>query len=173
MKDFTKIFFSVAQIVTLILGILFSITIVGLILGVPLFIASSNYKKFGQLPDNELIQAKSSILGWNIFTSIVLAPSVLGFIVMLIFALMINNYINDLASGSENANKSFGDTLKDGTKNVISGTVNSTKEIFNIKSNSAKLKEELEELKKLFDEGVITEEEYNQLRSNVISKLNK
>ena len=158
MRNFTKTYFTVAQIVTLILGILLSISIVGLILGIPLFIASSKYKKFGQLSDEELIKVRNSVLGWNIFTAIVLSPSILGLIIVLILAVMINNYIKDLESGSENAEKSFSETLKDGTKNIFSGTVNSTKEIFNIKSNSTKLKEELEELKKLLDEGVITED---------------
>ena len=120
MKDFTKIYFVVAWVVSLILGIFYSITLIGLIVGIPLFICMSKFKAASKMKDDELIAKRKNLLGWGVFLAVMLAPTILGLIIALILVLLVNNYICDLEKGNlDSANKSFSQTIKDGAKKMV------------------------------------------------------
>lgn len=165
MQQMTKIYFKVAQILSIVLGVIFSITIIGLILGIPLFIASGKFKNAHQMTDEELIENKNSILGWGIFLSIVCAPSIIGLIVIIIVVIMVNDYIGNLEKGDfEKANRSANQVLKDGA----SSAWNDVKSTFSGKSDLDKQKEELKKLQQMLDENIITQEEYEAKRKQIL-----
>lgn len=162
MKNF---YFTTAWIVSMVLGIIFSITIAGLILGIPLLISSSKFNRARKMTDEELVENRGNLLGWGIFLSIVLAPTILGLIVCLIFVFMVNNYITNIEQGNvEATEKSFGETVKDGTSKAWGGL----KETFGFKSKLEKQKDELNELQKMKDEGIISDEEYEAKRKQIL-----
>lgn len=168
MKNFTRGYFTTMRILDLIAGILFCISLAGLILGVPLIISSIKFKNFRKMTDEELVSAKGKVLGWGIFNMIIFAPTILGFLIMLIIVVAVNNYISNLQKGDHaKADRSFGETIKYGAKNLVQGT----KDVIGIKSNSEKLKKNIDELKMLKEQGIITEEEFNKKRSELISEF--
>lgn len=78
---------------------------------------------------------------------------------------MVNNYIRDLEAGNvEKTEKGFGETLQDG----VSKTWDGLKETFKGRTNLDKQKDELIKLKQLKDEGIITEEEYEAKRKQIL-----
>ena len=155
MKETTKIYFQVAWIVSLVAGILYSITIVGLIVGIPLFICSSKFKSAIDMQDKELVENRKNLLGWGIFLSIVLSPTIIGLVVFLIFVLLINNHIKNIEDGrTDLTEKSLGETI---SSFFSSG-----------QTNTSRTKSELEELQKMKDENLITEEEYQAKRKKIL-----
>lgn len=165
MKEASKIYFTVAWIVAMITGAIYSLTIVGLIIGIPLFIGGSKFNYARGMSDDLLVKNRSTLLGWGVFFAVVLAPTVIGTIVVLVLALLVNDYIKNLEKGNYSmANRSFGESLKEGTASAW----RETKEVFSGKSDLEKERERLEELKKMKDEGVITEEEYEAKRKKIL-----
>lgn len=161
----TKTYFTVAWIVSLVAAIIYSVTIIGLILGIPLFIAMSKFKAAQEMEDSQLVENRKNLLGWGIFLSIVLAPTFIGLIVILVFVLMVNNQIKNIEEGNkEKTEKSFGTTVKEGTKKAWEGL----KETFSSKSDLQKEKDQLAELDKMKEEGIISEEEYNAKRKQIL-----
>lgn len=171
-----NIYFTVAWIISLILGIIFTITIAGAILGIPLIIASTKFNSARKMNDEELVKNRGNLFGWGIFLAIVLAPSIIGLIVILIFVFMVNNYIKNLENGDmEKANKGFGETVKEGASKTLSGvkegaskTWSGFKETFGIKSKLEKQKDQLAELQKMKEDGIINEEEYEAKRKQIL-----
>lgn len=165
MKDTVKTYFNVVRIISLIFGILFCITIVGAILGIPMIIASNKFKDAYNMTDDELVKNRSSILGWGIFLAIVFSPSIFGLIILLILAMMVDDYIKNIETGNLAQNeKSFSDTVEEG----VSNTWNGIKNTFNGKSDIDKQKSELQKLDKMREEGLITSEEYSALRKKIL-----
>ena len=160
-----NVYFTAGWIISLVLGIIFCITIVGALLGVPLLMASSKFKAGKDMSDEDLIKNRSNLFGWGIFLAIVLSPTIIGLIVMLILVFMVNKHIEDLEAGNEEeVNKGFGQTVKEGTGKAWAGI----KEAFGVKSSLQKDKDKLEELQKMKDEGIITEEEYEAKRKQIL-----
>ena len=165
MKQMKNIYLTTVWIISLIVGILLCITIVGAILGIPLIIASSKFNNARNMTDEELIKNRSSLFGWGIFLAIVLAPSIIGLVVVLIFVFMVNDYIKNLEAGNTEAtDKGFGETVKEGTNKAWNGL----KDTFKGKSKLEKQKDQLSELQQMKDEGVITEEEYEAKRKQIL-----
>ena len=166
MNETVKVYFNVVRIVSLIFGILFCITIIGAILGIPMIIASNKFKDAYNMSDEELVKNRSSILGWGIFLAIVFSPSIIGLIVLLMFTMMVDNYIKNIENGDYAKNqRSFADTVEQGAshawnevKNTFSGD----------KSSIDKQREELEKLEKMRNENLISEEEYKALRKKIL-----
>lgn len=155
MRETAKTYFQVAWIISIITGVLYTLTLVGVIIGIPLFIGSSKFKSAINMQDKELVENRKSLLGWGIFLSIVLAPTIIGLIVLLIFVLLVNNHIQNIEDGkTELTEKSLGDTIA----SFFSSN----------KTEVSKTKAELEELQKMKDEGLITEEEYNAKRKKIL-----
>lgn len=171
MKDTAKTYFLVMYILDLIFGILACITIFGLVVGIPLIIAATKFNKAQKMTDAELISHRSGLLGWGIFSAICLCGTVVGLIAVLIFAFMVDDYIRKLELGSADANKSFSATISDGAATVWQNT----KEAFGVSdknvdtsNNLDKQAAELEKAKKMFEDGLITEEEYKEVRKHIL-----
>ena len=164
MKDFIKTYFTVAWIVAFVLAILFALTGVGIIFSIPLFIAMMKFKKATKMTDQELIANKNSLFIWGIILSIALFETVVGLVVGIVLTVMVKNHIEDIEKGDiDKVNKSFEDTVKEGTKDVV----NNLKDSLGIKTS---LEEKLAELDKLKEKGTITEEEYQIRRQRIISE---
>ena len=172
----TKNYFTVAYFVALIFGILFALTIAGIIFAIPLFMAAKRFKKAKDMSDEELVANRGSLFGWGIFTSIMLAPTFIGFIIMLIFVILVNNQIKNIELGNtEKTEKPFEETVKEGAsktwETVVSGSKtawNDIKDAFAKKTDIEKQKEELEQLNKMKEEGIINEEEYEIKRKQIL-----
>ena len=165
MKQMKNIYFTIAWIISLIMGIVFCITFVGAIFGIPLLIASSKFNKARKMSDEDLVKNRANLLGWGIFLAIVLSPTIILLIVMLILVIMVNSYIKDLEAGRiEEANKSFGQAVKDGASKTWTGT----KEVFGVKSALEKQKAQLAELQQMREDGIISAEEYEAKRKQIL-----
>lgn len=76
-----KTLIKAAGITAIIFGILYSITIIGAIIGVPLIIGGSNFVDYSKLDDEKIKEKKDTMLGWSIFfTLTAFIPGVLGLI---------------------------------------------------------------------------------------------
>lgn len=100
MKNFSRIYFKVSQIIDIIIAVIFAITIVGIIFAIPFFFAAKRFKKGYDATDKELIKMKGKLLGWGIFNAIALAPSVLDMIAIIICAVIANDCIKDVEDGN-------------------------------------------------------------------------
>ena len=121
-----------------IVGILYCITIVGAIVGIPLIIGGNKIKSYADCTDEQVIDAKDSILVWTI---VFLLFNQLSGILLLIF------YIDCI------------------DKNRGKSTTNTTKNV-----NTDDKYEELEKLKKLYDEKVLTKEEFENEKNRILNK---
>ena len=170
-------YLNIMYIVFLIIGILSVITIIGAIIGIPIIIGSNKFKELKDAPLNTIIQEKGDIFGWSIFFGIITLP--IGAVIF-IFAGMVNSFLEECTKNNntqgninyqqnntqfgvnngEVQEKTFGQTVKDFSKK----TVNGVKDAFGIKDTTQKL----EELKKMYEEGIITKEEYDALRKKTL-----
>ena len=133
-----KSLLKISGIIAIVVGILYCITIVGAIVGIPLIIGGNKIKSYADCTDEQVIDAKDSILVWTI---VFLLFNQLSGILLLIF------YI---------------DTLD---KNRGKSTTNTTKSV-----NTDDKYEELEKLKKLYDEKVLTKEEFENEKNRILNK---
>lgn len=149
------------------LGYLF-IAIPVIVLAIFSILACVKFIKAVSMTDEQLVQQRKKILGYGIFIAIVYSATLFGLIIILICAISVNNQIKNIEKGNiDKANRTMGTVIKNSAQNVVVGT----KEVFGIKSNVERLKEDVAELKTLLDAGIITEEEYNAKRSELVSKL--
>jgi len=130
-----KIILKITGIITLVLGIFYSITIIGLIVGVPLIIGGSKFIGYSNMTDERIIEEKNSILGWSIFF---LFFTVIGGILGLIYYFSINGSMNKVSSVIKNI------------------------------SHDTKYLEELEKLKELYDKDIITKEEFEAKKKQIL-----
>ncbi len=133
-----KTLLKISGIIAIVVGILYCITIVGAIVGIPLIIGGNKIKSYADCTDEQVIDAKDSILVWTI---VFLLFNQLSGILLLIF------YI---------------DTLD---KNRGKSTTNTTKSV-----NTDDKYEELEKLKRLYDEKVLTKEEFENEKNRILNK---
>lgn len=161
----TNVYFIVVRILTLIVGIMACITIVGAILGIPLIIASNKFRDAQLMNDEQLVAHRGSLLGWGIFVSIVLAPTILGMIAILVFAALVDSYIKNIELGNLEKNDK---TVKEFVVESTANTVNEVKEAMKPKTTLEKQIEEIKKLKTMKEEGLITDEEYEALRRKTL-----
>ena len=123
-----KALLKAAGIIGIVFGILSCFTIIGIIWGVPMIIGGYKLYDYSNMDDKEIINYKSSILGWSIFFVIFsLIAGILGLI-----------YYFGLTS-TENQETSYTN--------------------------------ELENLKKLYDKQILTKEEYENKKKDILDKL--
>ncbi|MGN1222396.1 MAG: SHOCT domain-containing protein [Christensenellales bacterium] len=196
MRNFTKTHFVIVRIVSLIeaiiafigLAVLFSlgiflfhdpytyISVILLICIIPdivlaiLLLKTSKVYKLASKMDAEFIkQNKGRITGWGVFFSIVLAPTILLFIVAIVCVILANNYMQDLIDGKVDE-KTFGQAVKSGATNVATGS----REVLQDSKHNAELNElenlqqSLAKLGELKQTGLITEEEYQAKRKKIL-----
>ena len=133
-----KSLLKISGIIAIVVGILYCITIVGAIVGIPLIIGGNKIKSYADCTDEQVIDAKDSILVWTI---VFLLFNQLSGILLLIF------YIDCI------------------DKNRGKSTTNTTKNV-----NTDEKDEELEKLKKLYDEKVLTKEEFENEKNRILNK---
>ena len=133
-----KSLLKISGIIAIVVGILYCITIVGAIVGIPLIIGGNKIKSYADCTDEQVIDAKDSILVWTI---VFLLCNQLSGILLLIF------YIDCI------------------DKNRGKSTTNTTKNV-----NTDDKYEELEKLKKLYDEKVLTKEEFENEKNRILNK---
>ena len=155
-KDGVKVYFAIAQIATIFVGIVCCITIIGLILGIPLLIASGRFGDAKNMNDAELINNRVSLKSWGIVVAILLSATIVGLIVMLVLVFAADNYIRNLDNNKENDHTSF----KEGVSTLYANT---KEDLY-----AAKIKGELDALQKLLDNGIITKKEYDAKRKQIL-----
>lgn len=133
-----KTLLKISGIIAIVVGILYCITIVGAIVGIPLIIGGNKIKSYADCTDEQVIDVKDSILVWTI---VFLLFNQLSGILLLIF------YIDCI------------------DKNRGKSTTNTTKSV-----NTDDKYEELEKLKRLYDEKVLTKEEFENEKNRILNK---
>lgn len=134
-----KTLLKISGIIAIVVGVLYCVTIVGAIVGVPLIIGGNKIKSYAEYTDEQIMNVKDSILIWAI---VFLIFNQISGILLLIF------YIDGL-------DKNRGKTT----------TVNTNKEV-NIDGKY----EELEKLKRLYDDKVLTKEEFEKEKDRILNK---
>ena len=128
-----KALLKAAGIIGIVLGIICCLFIVGLIWGIPMIIGGYKLYDYSNMPDTEVINYKSSILGWSIFFVFF---SFISGILGLIY------YI---------------------------GLTSSNNKIEKIEENDYMV--ELENLKKLYDDKILTQEEYENKKKEILERI--
>lgn len=122
----------VAGVISIIVGALVSLTIVGLIIGIPLIIGGYKFTEYAKMSDEELEGNLDSILIWTI---------------VFLFINQISGVISLVAYILYEASKSsFVKTKKQNNKY-----------------------DELERIKKLYDDKVLTKEEYEMEKKRILN----
>lgn len=134
-----KTLLKISGIIAIVVGILYCITIVGAIVGIPLIIGGNKIKSYADYTDEEVLKVKDSILVWTI---VFLLFNQLSGILLLIF------YIDTL-------DKNRGKTTSSNTNKTV---------------NIDDKYEELEKLKRLYDEKVLTKEEFENEKNRILNK---
>ena len=135
-----------------ILGVACCFTLILIPVAVYLFIGARRYMVFSEMSDAELSANKQALMGWAIFFSIVGFP--LGLISIIPAMIVSNNNIT--ISNVETEIKT--------APEQVNAEVKEEKKQEN-KSNDI---DTLEKLKHLLDEGLITEEEYNRAKKDIL-----
>ena len=122
----------VAGIISIIVGILCCLTIIGVIIGIPLIIGGIKFNDYSKMNDEDIEKNKDSILVWAIvFMFINQISGILALIAYLLY---------------EAGNTSYVKSYKQNNKY-----------------------DELERIKKLYDEKVLTKEEYEKEKTRILN----
>ena len=108
MSEFSRTYLKVMDILTLVLGIVFCVTIIGAVFGVPLIIAHGRFKEACEARTSaELIEMRGSLFGWGIFSAIAMSGTILGLIIIIVCASKVDQEIRSLEEGGS-YQQSFG-----------------------------------------------------------------
>lgn len=103
-----KSLLKIAGIISIIVGILFCLTLIGAIVGVPIIIGGCKFKDYANLSDEELLQHKDSIIIWTIvFLFINQLAGVLGLVFVIVNNLFDSNNTNSAANFDKNKYESL------------------------------------------------------------------
>ena len=101
-----KSLLKIAGIISIIVGILFCLTLIGAIVGVPIIIGGCKFKDYANLSDEELLQHKDSIIIWTIvFLLINQLAGVLGLVFVIVNNLFDSNSTNTNSATNFDKNK--------------------------------------------------------------------
>ena len=132
-----KSLLKVSGVISIVVGVIYCLSIVGAIIGIPLIIGGIKIKDYASYSDIQIYESKYTILIWTI---VFLLFNQISGILLLIF------YIDNIGKTTTNNN------------NTNTNNTNSDKY------------EELEKIKKLYDEKLITKEEYENEKSRILNK---
>ncbi len=191
-------YFNVMYYVFLILGILYTVSIVGAIIGIPMIIGACKYKEAYEASMDQLISLKGTVWGWGLFFGIITLP--LG-VIIFIFGSSVNSFIESYENGQfiqgnpnitmpgQNIGNNYNNSSANNQQNAFNGMNNNgnAQEINNnsfgqqVKDFSNKAvsgfkdtfgirsqTQKLEELKSMYEQGTITKEEYDALRKKTL-----
>lgn len=123
-----KALLKAAGIIGIVLGIICCLTIIGIIFGIPMIIGGYTFYNYSNMEESEIINNKSTILGWSIFFLIF---SLISGILGLVYYFSLNKYE---------------------------------------RQNQMTYLDELERLKKLYDEKAITKAEYDKKKKEILGE---
>ena len=146
-----KSLLKISGIIAIVVGVLACLTLVGAIVGVPLIIGGAKIKEYSDYTDEQIIVIKDKILIWAI---VFLFFCQLSGILLLIF------YIDSI--GKYEKGLGINTNTNDMNYNNNTNNMNAT--------NNAKY-EELEKVKKLYDEKILTKEEYEKEKERILNQL--
>lgn len=132
-----KSLLKVSGVISIVVGVIYCLSIVGAIIGIPLIIGGIKIKDYASYSDIQIYESKDTILIWTI---VFLLFNQISGILLLIF------YIDNIGKTTTNNN------------NTNTNNTNSDKY------------EELEKIKKLYDEKILTKEEYENEKSRILNK---
>ncbi len=132
-----KSLLKVSGIISIVVGVIYCLSIIGAIIGIPLIIGGIKIKDYASYSDIQIYESKDTILIWTI---VFLLFNQISGILLLIF------YIDNIGKTTTNNN------------NTNTNNTNSDKY------------EELEKIKKLYDEKILTKEEYENEKSRILDK---
>ncbi len=132
-----KSLLKVSGIISIVVGVIYCLSIIGAIIGIPLIIGGIKIKDYASYSDIQIYESKDTILIWTI---VFLLFNQISGILLLIF------YIDNIGKTTTNNN------------NTNTNNTNSDKY------------EELEKIKKLYDEKILTKEEYENEKSRILNK---
>lgn len=134
------------RILMLIVGILLCVTIIGLIFGIPMIIGSNAMGRAENYSQKQLKENNTTLLVWGILFGVCTLPAGA---VAIVFAVFTYNTINEMGS----------------TKKESENSNNST----HTNNDIDRIKQELEDLERMRENGIISEEEYQSLRNRIIN----
>lgn len=140
-----KSLLKISGIIAIVLGVLECLTLVGAIAGVPVIIGGAKMKEYADYTDEQIIANKDKILVWTI---VFLFFCQISGILLLIF------YIDSIGKYE---------------KGIIGNNMNYQSN--NMNTNSNLKYEELEKVKKLYDEKILTKEEYEKEKERILNQL--
>lgn len=145
-----KSLLKISGIIAIVVGVLACLTLIGAIVGVPLIIGGAKIKEYSDYTDEQILVIKDKILIWAI---VFLFFCQLSGILLLIFYIdSIGKYEKGLGINTNTNNMNY---------NNNTNNMNAT--------NNAKY-EELEKVKKLYDEKILTKEEYEKEKSRILNQ---
>ncbi|MCI7559062.1 MAG: DUF5362 domain-containing protein [Clostridium sp.] len=139
-----KSLLKISGIIAIVFGVLACLTLVGAIVGVPLIIGGAKMKEYADYTDEQIIANKDKILIWTI---VFLFFCQISGILLLIF------YIDSIGKYE---------------KGITGDNMNYQS---NMNTNSNAKYEELEKVKKLYDEKILTKEEYEKEKERILNQL--
>ena len=139
-----KSLLKISGIIAIVFGVLACLTLVGAIVGVPLIIGGAKMKEYADYTDEQIIANKDKILIWTI---VFLFFCQISGILLLIF------YIDSIGKYE---------------KGITGDNMNYQR---NMNTNSNAKYEELEKVKKLYDEKILTKEEYEKEKERILNQL--
>ena len=152
MRNKNKGWFIALSIIGYILTVCYCFTLVFIPIAIYCYIGAKKYSSLAEMSDVEVARHDKSITNWAIFFSIVGFP--IGLISIIPAILVGNNVtVSDIKSDKE-------------PQGFSAQTVQETEKREPVKNELSDL-ETLEKLKKLLDEGLITQEEYERAKSDL------
>lgn len=139
-----KSLLKISGIIAIVFGILACLTLVGAIVGVPLIIGGAKMKEYADYTDEQIIANKDKILIWTI---VFLFFCQISGILLLIF------YIDSIGKYE---------------KGITGDNMNYQS---NMNTNNNAKYGELEKVKKLYDEKILTKEEYEKEKERILNQL--
>ena len=139
-----KSLLKISGIIAIVFGILACLTLVGAIVGVPLIIGGAKMKEYADYTDEQIVANKDKILIWTI---VFLFFCQISGILLLIF------YIDSIGKYE---------------KGITGDNMNYQS---NMNTNNNAKYEELEKVKKLYDEKILTKEEYEKEKKRILNQL--
>lgn len=139
-----KSLLKISGIIAIVFGVLACLTLVGAIVGVPLIIGGAKMKEYADYTDEQIIANKDKILIWTI---VFLFFCQISGILLLIF------YIDSIGKYE---------------KRITGDNMNYQS---NMNTNNNAKYEELEKVKKLYDEKILTKEEYEKEKERILNQL--
>ena len=155
MENKNKVWFIINAIIAIASGITYALTLILIPLAIYCFVGAKKYMELADCSEGELSRHKSSLTNWAIYFSIVAFP--FGLLSIVPASLVSNNVtITNVETKKQDSQSTFEPEQQTEKREPVKNELSDL--------------ETLEKLKKLLDEGLITREEYERAKSEVLKK---